>query len=52
LILGDQDPYKVGQDSAEPRLVLTVVGDALGQDEQPEWWDERVDKMWRPRGMR
>lgn len=51
LILGDHDPYRVGHDSAEPRLVLTVVGDALGHDERPEWWDERVDKMWRPRGM-
>ncbi|HSH68536.1 MAG TPA: SAM-dependent methyltransferase [Deferrisomatales bacterium] len=51
-VVGDRDPYDIAQEGAEPRLALTVVSDALEGEEPPEWWDQRVKKLWRPRGMR
>ena len=51
-ILGDRDPYGVEGEGAEPRLALTIVGEALQGGEPPEWWDRRVDTLWIPRGMR
>lgn len=51
-IVGDRDPYGVRQEGAEPRLALTVVGDALVAKEPPDWWDQRVETLWRPRNMR
>jgi precorrin-4/cobalt-precorrin-4 C11-methyltransferase len=51
-ILGGRDPYDIAEEGTEPRLALTVVGDALEGEEPPQWWDRRVEKLWRPRGMR
>ncbi len=50
--IGDRDPFMVGTTSKEPALALVVVGESIGVDEAPHWWDHRYHKVWHPRGMR
>lgn len=49
---GGRDPFGIGSDSPEPTLALVVVGDAVAADEAPGWWEHRLEKIWKPRGMR
>lgn len=47
-----RDPFGIGSESPEPTLALVVVGDAVSTDEAPGWWEHRLEKIWKPRGMR
>lgn len=47
-----RDPFGIGSDSPEPTLALVVVGEAVTTDEAPGWWEHRLEKIWKPRGMK
>lgn len=49
---GGRDPFGIGSESPEPTLALVVVGEAVATDEAPRWWEHRLEKVWKPRGMR
>ena len=50
--VGNRDPFQLGSTEPEPALTLVAVGEALGADEDPTWWDYRHERIWKPRGMR
>ena len=50
--VGARDPFSLGTSGSESALALVVAGDALCTDEEPEWWDCRYERVWKPRGVR